>query len=319
MSYQDIEAGTTERFFTVVARVDGSPIIAGTVNYYLKCKSGANDGKWWADGTQTWEVGAQANAMSHEDDGHWEIDLTSTPFVDGVRYHEYVKESGDLHVPDGRHLIGRTLIVSDVAGTAAALHVTTDALLTGIQGATFNTVTDSLEAIRNQGDASWLTAVGFSTHDAAAVWAYSSRTLTQTATQVISALVSGSTISVVRGDTLTIVITGLGSIVDRTNVWFTVKRGKNHQEDSSALLQIDTVTGLLYFEGQIVVATDASIAVDDDVLGNITITIKPGVSIYLPIVDSVDYDVQVLRTDDTVNTLTSGTFTVVADSTRRIV
>ncbi len=39
----------------------------------------------------------------------------------------------------------------------------------GIKGATFDTATDSLEAIRNRGDAAWLTATGFSTHSAANV------------------------------------------------------------------------------------------------------------------------------------------------------
>jgi hypothetical protein len=43
------------------------------------------------------------------------------------------------------------------------------ARFTGIEGATFATGTDSLEAIRNQGDAAWLTATGFSTHSAADV------------------------------------------------------------------------------------------------------------------------------------------------------
>lgn len=41
--------------------------------------------------------------------------------------------------------------------------------LSDMAGATFDTSTDSLEAIRNQGDFAWITAVGFSTHTAAAV------------------------------------------------------------------------------------------------------------------------------------------------------
>jgi hypothetical protein len=41
--------------------------------------------------------------------------------------------------------------------------------LTDIKGGTFSGATDSLEAIRNRGDAEWVTATGFSTHDAAAV------------------------------------------------------------------------------------------------------------------------------------------------------
>lgn len=43
---------------------------------------------------------------------------------------------------------------------------------------TFDQTTDSLEAIRDRGDAAWLTAAGFSTHSAADVWAVGTRTLT---------------------------------------------------------------------------------------------------------------------------------------------
>lgn len=106
--YHTINAGELERGCTAIARLDGSPITAGTVNYYLKCKSGADAGKWWRDSDQTWQASETANAMTHDADGHWGILLTAGtdgPFVAGVRYLEYVKESGNLHVPDGRHLV----------------------------------------------------------------------------------------------------------------------------------------------------------------------------------------------------------------------
>jgi hypothetical protein len=45
-------------------------------------------------------------------------------------------------------------------------------------GAGFDRTTDSLEAIRDRGDAAWITATGFSTHSAADVWAAGTRTLT---------------------------------------------------------------------------------------------------------------------------------------------
>lgn len=106
--YNLIEAGATERFFTVVARASGSPIISGTVNYYCKAKSGLNAGKWWRDSDQSWQAAETANPMTHEADGHWAIDLTTSPFTDGIRFLEYVKESGDLHVPDARHLVCET-------------------------------------------------------------------------------------------------------------------------------------------------------------------------------------------------------------------
>lgn len=44
--------------------------------------------------------------------------------------------------------------------------------------ATFDRTTDSLEAIRDRGDAAWITATGFSTHSAADVWAVATRVLT---------------------------------------------------------------------------------------------------------------------------------------------
>lgn len=50
-----------------------------------------------------------------------------------------------------------------VARTLAAASYATAANQVAIQGATFDTATDSLEAIRNRGDAAWITATGFST------------------------------------------------------------------------------------------------------------------------------------------------------------
>lgn len=49
---------------------------------------------------------------------------------------------------------------------------------TEIKGATWSAVTDTLEAIRDRGDAAWITATGFSTHSAADVWAVATRILT---------------------------------------------------------------------------------------------------------------------------------------------
>ncbi len=43
---------------------------------------------------------------------------------------------------------------------------------------TYDQTTDSLEALRDRGDAAWITATGFSTHSAADVWAVATRVLT---------------------------------------------------------------------------------------------------------------------------------------------
>lgn len=51
------------------------------------------------------------------------------------------------------------------------------AAFTQIKGAGWST-TDTLEAIRDRGDAAWITATGFSTHSASDVWAVGTRTIT---------------------------------------------------------------------------------------------------------------------------------------------
>lgn len=56
-----------------------------------------------------------------------------------------------------------------------------EATLTAMKGATFNGTTDSLEALRNRGDAAWITATGFSTHSAADIWGVGTRALTDKA------------------------------------------------------------------------------------------------------------------------------------------
>jgi hypothetical protein len=53
-----------------------------------------------------------------------------------------------------------------------------EATLTAMKGATFAEATDSLEAIRNRGDAAWISATGFSTHAAADIWSVGTRALT---------------------------------------------------------------------------------------------------------------------------------------------
>ena len=62
-----------------------------------------------------------------------------------------------------------------------------DTAFTEIKGATFNGATDTLEALRDRGDAAWITATGFSTHSAADVWAVATRALTDKADFALSA------------------------------------------------------------------------------------------------------------------------------------
>ena len=65
------------------------------------------------------------------------------------------------------------------------------------------------------------------------------RTVTQAAASVTAA-VSGSTINITRGDTLSASITGLGDISTRTSLWFTVKHDRS-EADTASLIQIEEV------------------------------------------------------------------------------
>jgi len=58
---------------------------------------------------------------------------------------------------------GLTAIKADTANILTDTGTTLDTKINDIQGATFATGTDSLEAIRNQGDSAWITATGFAT------------------------------------------------------------------------------------------------------------------------------------------------------------
>jgi hypothetical protein len=57
---------------------------------------------------------------------------------------------------------------------------------TGAGSGTYDETTDSLEALRDRGDAAWVTATGFSTHSPADVWAHGTRTLTSGANIVLA-------------------------------------------------------------------------------------------------------------------------------------
>lgn len=95
-----IPAQVNVRARTLDARADGSPIIAGTVNYYVIALTGANAGKWFRDSDDSWQVAeAICGAMAHKADGHWTVSVAAACWIDGVEYMEYAREDGDLHVP----------------------------------------------------------------------------------------------------------------------------------------------------------------------------------------------------------------------------
>ena len=150
---------------------------------------------------------------------------------------------------------------------------------------------------------------------AAQMWAYATRTLTQTAAQV-AAVLAGSEITVQRGDTWSISLTGLGDISSRTKLWFTVKSSRGHA-DNQATLMLEETAGLTVVNGAAyVTTTDGEIDVTDEAEGDLTITIAEDVTDDL-IPSAYFFDIQMLA-GGVVTTLTEGSLTVNADITRAI-
>jgi hypothetical protein len=158
-------------------------------------------------------------------------------------------------------------------------------------------------------------AYGFAAETA--TWSAAERTLTQSAAQV-AAIVAGTAITITRGDTVTIALTGLGSLAGRTKLWFTVKQALS-MPDTGAVLQVEETGGLLVLNGAAAATeTDGSITVNNETLGNVTIVLKAAATAALDAPASLTYDVQML-TASGVTTLTKEDFGVVEDVTRVIV
>ncbi len=114
------------------------------------------------------------------------------------------------------------------------------------------------------------------------VWAHTARTLTQTAAQIAAAL-SGTSLTIQRGDTLSITLTGLGDISGRSKLYFAIKDNALGDADGAALLFLEETAGLTVVNRAPHSTTaNGSIVVDDEVAGNITITVKPAATALLP-------------------------------------
>jgi hypothetical protein len=151
---------------------------------------------------------------------------------------------------------------------------------------------------------------------AAAVWAYATRTLTMTAAAV-EAAVDGDEITLYRGDTWSISLTGLGAITGYTDVWFTVKDSPT-QTDAEALLLVSETVGLERLNGAEGTAAQASLVVDDESAGNITVTVAAVASASIEEGANRRYDVQWKTASGAIHTLTINTLNVNGDMTRAV-
>jgi hypothetical protein len=98
----------------IVAKASGDPITAGTVNFYLAAKDGANAGKWYRGSDLSWQAAESiAGAATHRADGHWYLSLPIAVWTSGVRYRLYAKESGNLHISVGEDVIADVFSIWD--------------------------------------------------------------------------------------------------------------------------------------------------------------------------------------------------------------
>lgn len=319
----------------------GALITAGVYDYIVYEQAGVSPattdtikGSGWVewDGAAVIIPAGAGAQMALVDDA-----ITSDKFDESTAFPLKADDSGSTY-------LARTGGDSDTLETlsdqvdAAALEAT----LTAMQGAGWST--ETLKAIYDQvvlrllasayttpptvgqidtqlsgthGAGAW----GGSGATAAQVWAYATRTLTQTAAQ-LAAIVDGSSITIMRGDTLSASLTGIGAITGYTTLDFMVKRDKA-DADTKAIIHIrknasGSGDGLIRINGAAGTAGNGSLTISDLALGNITLALVasetakliPGLGYY--------YDIQKI-TGATVTTMTTGTFNVTPDVTMTVI
>ena len=202
-------------------------------------------------------------------------------------------------------LIADDAITSAAFDEATAFPVTsvdagaTEIARTGADGDTLETLSDEIADT-----------------EPADIWSYASRTLTQSAASVASA-VAGDDISVNRGDTISISLTDIGSLANNSKIYFTVKNSES-DPDTAAIIMIEKTDGLKYINGAVGTPANGSLVVDDEATGDITITLAAVEAAKL-VCGADHWDVQILRTVGVpISTLVAGTFIVSSDITRAV-
>lgn len=141
-------------------------------------------------------------------------------------------------------------------------------------------------------------------------------TTSLTATEIADITTNGQ-ITRRRGNTWTIPITGLGNLAGRSSLWFAVK---DHEDDvdERSIVYVEETAQLQYIaKGTATTASNASITVDDESAGDITIVIKAVETAKVKPTSTAVYEVQWKATaDGAITTPESGTFTINADVIR---
>ena len=219
-------------------------------------------------------------------------------FEDGKSYTIYIEATVDL----------------DPGGICYGFRVVTELTAAAVADAIWDEAKADHVASGSFGEEVQAHALSSEVATAAEVWAYTTRTLTQSASSVTAA-VSGSDLSIHRGDSLSATITGLGDIAGRTKLWFTVKEQAS-DPDTAATFQIEETDGLVYINGNDAVTTgNGVITVDDEAAGDITVTLDEAETAKLRPNNALVYDIQVLDSGS-ISTLSAGDAEVTADVTR---
>lgn len=133
--------------------------------------------------------------------------------------------------------------------------------------------------------------------------------------KTVSSIVAGGTLAIVRGDTASHSITGLGDLTGRAKLYLTIKYAPDVEADAQAELQVEETAGCLKLARKTPTdATVASLEVDDADAGDITLTLGAAASATLH-PGTYSYDVKMVADDDTAASLASGTATVGSDVT----
>jgi len=153
------------------------------------------------------------------------------------------------------------------------------------------------------------------------VWSESSRTLTQAAATVASA-VAGANITIMRGDTLSAALTNVGALTGYVSLDFTVKEEPSLTDANSIICIRKNATGIgdgLLYLNKAVAATAAngSITINDEPTGDITIALAAAETDDLVPMANLYYDIQMI-TATAVTTLSEGRCSIVAD-VRRVI
>lgn len=156
----------------------------------------------------------------------------------------------------------------------------------------------------------------------ALIWAYSSRTLTQSAASVAAA-VAGSDITVYRGTKWSVSLVNIGALTGWTKLYFTV-RTLEEQAEVQSQCQIKLTNpsagsdGLLYFNGSnSVTAANGSITVDDEPTGDITISVAAATTASAQ-TGTYYYDVKMVTASNVTILTIGGKFTIAPDITRAV-